>query len=64
MIWEWKRTEFYTEALELANMLDIDKGWEPENDYDMVNLWAKRMKLDNWFSWHPFEDVPRSYYKT
>ncbi len=64
LVREWKRTEFYDEAVELAKMLDHDKGWKPEKDCDMVNLWAKRMKLDNWFTWHPFEDVPLSYYKT
>ena len=64
LIREWKRSGFYTEALDLARMLDIEKGWQAENDYDMVNLWARRMKLDDWFTWHPFEDVPLSYYKT
>jgi hypothetical protein len=64
LVRQWKPTEFYAEALDLAKMLDIEKGWQPENDCDMVNLWAKRMKLNDWFTWHPFEDVPLSYYRT
>ena len=63
LVREWKRTEFYDESLELAKMLDIEKGWPPEGDLDIVNLWAKRLNLSEWFSWHQFEDVPFSYYK-
>jgi hypothetical protein len=63
LVREWKRTEFYDESVELAKMLDIEKGWPAESDLDMVNMWAKRLNLSDWFSWHPFEDVPLSYYK-
>jgi len=63
LVREWKRTEFYDDSVELGKMLDIEKGWPPESDLNMVNMWAKRLTLSDWFSWHPFEDVPLSYYK-
>ena len=59
-----KRTDFFNESLELAKLLDTEKGWPPEKDCEMVDVWAKRLNLSNWFSWHPFEDVPLSYYRT
>ena len=60
---KWKRTEFFNESLELAKLLDAEKGWPPEKDCEMVDIWAKHLKLNNWFSWHPFEDVPLNYHK-
>ena len=61
LVRDWKRWEYFEESKELSNILDIDRGWEPVEDYDKINAWAELLNLQKFFIWNPFEQLPPDY---
>lgn len=64
LVRDWKKSEYFDESKSLSLMLDIDKGWMPEEDIDKVNAWAELLNLHDFFMWNPFENIPPDYLKT
>ena len=63
LVRDWKKLDFYAESKSLSLILNIDKGWMPEEDYEKVNAWAELLDLHDFFMWSPFEDIPPDYIK-